>query len=123
MLTLPPSVRIYLAAEPLDCRKSFDGLSSAVRHVLRQDPLGGHIFIFRNRRGDQIRVLVWDRNGYLVLAKRLERGVFHLPSAPALGERHVELDAGELGLMLEGIDLRGAARRPRWQPRRADSHP
>ncbi len=118
MLMLPPCVHIYLAAEPVDCRKSFDGLSSAVRSVLRQDPLSGHIFIFCNRRGDQIRVLVWDRNGYCVLSKRLERGVFRMPRQPANGDQHVELDAAELGLMLEGIDLRGSTRRRGWSPRK-----
>lgn len=116
MLMLPPSVRIYLASRPIDCRKSFDGLSLAVRSVLRQDPMSGHIFIFLNRRGDQVRVLVWDRNGFLVLCKRLERGSFHIPREPALGDDHVELDAAELGLVLEGIDLRGATRRKRWEP-------
>ncbi len=119
MLMLPPSVRIYLAAQPIDCRKSFDGLSTAVRSVLRQDPMNGHIFIFLNRRGDQVRVLVWDRNGFMVVCKRLERGVFRIPREPAPGDDHVELDTAELGLVLEGIDLRGATRRKGWEPRTA----
>lgn len=116
MLTLPPSVRVYVAAEPTDLRKSFDGLSALVAHGLRHDPLSGHLFVFRNRRGDQVRVLFWDRNGYALYAKRLARGRFHFAWKPGTGAPHVEVEAAELSLMLEGIDLAGARRRPRWQP-------
>jgi transposase len=69
MLTLPPSVRVYVAAEPTDLRKSFDGLSALVADRFGQEPLGGHLFVFRNRRGDQIRVLFWDRTGYVLIGK------------------------------------------------------
>lgn len=115
MLTLPSSVRIYVAAEPVDLRRGFDGLAAATRSVIRQDPLNGHLFVFLNRRRNRIKLLAWDRTGYLLLYKRLERGTFHLPTQPQAGHRHVELDAGELGLMLEGVDLRGARRRERWR--------
>lgn len=115
MLTLPSSVRIYVAAEAMDLRRGFDGLAAATRSVIRQNPLNGHLFVFLNRRKNRIKLLVWDRTGYLLLYKRLERGTFHLPTAPRAGERHVELDAGDLGLMLEGVDLRGARRRERWR--------
>lgn len=115
MLTLPASVRIYVAAEAMDLRRGFDGLAAATRSVIREDPLSGHLFVFTNRRRNRVKVLVWDRTGYLLLYKRLERGTFHLPSSPEAGCRHVELDAGELGLMLEGVDLRGARRRERWR--------
>jgi transposase len=115
MLTLPPSVRIYVATEPVDMRNQIDGLSRAVREVIQQEPLSGHLFVFFNRRGDQSRLLFWDRNGYCLVSKRLERGVFHRPTR-AEGARHVELEAAELGLLLEGIDLEGAKRRPRWTP-------
>ncbi|WP_437776700.1 IS66 family insertion sequence element accessory protein TnpB [Sorangium sp. So ce1097] len=71
MLTLPPSVRVYVAAEPADLRKSFDGLSSLVTQRFGTDPLCGHLFVFRNRRGDQIRVLFWDRTGYAIFANHL----------------------------------------------------
>ncbi len=64
MLTLPPSVRVYVAAEPTDLRKSFDGLSALVSQRFGADPLCGHLFVFRNRRGDQMRILFWDRTGY-----------------------------------------------------------
>lgn len=121
MLTLPASVRIYVAAEAVDLRRGFDGLAATTRSLIREDPLSGHLFVFTNRRRNRVKVLVWDRTGYLLLYKRLERGTFHLPTQPEVGDRHVELDAGELGLMLEGVDLRGARRRERWRrlPHRA----
>lgn len=114
MLTLPSSVRIYVAAEPVDLRRGFDGLAATTRSVIGANPLSGHVFAFINRRRNRVKLLVWDRTGYLLLYKRLERGTFEIPTEPAVGKRHVELDAGELGLMLEGLDLRGARRRPRW---------
>ena len=114
MLTLPASVRIYVAAEAVDLRRGLDGLSAATRSVIGADPLSGHVFAFLNRRQNRIKLLVWDRTGYVQLYKRLERGTFRLPTTPAPGQRHVELDAGELGLMLEGLDLRGATRQARW---------
>jgi transposase len=115
VLTLPASVRIYVAAEAVDLRRGFDGLAAATRSLIRQDPLNGHLFVFLNRRKNRIKLLVWDRTGYLLLYKRLERGTFRLATEPAPGQRHVEVDAGELGLMMEGLDLRGAARRERWR--------
>lgn len=117
MLTLPSSVRIYVAAEPIDLRRGFDGLAAAARSVIGAEPMSGHIFVFLNRRRNRIKLLVWDRTGYLLLYKRLEKGTFEIPSGPPAGRRHVELDSGELGLMLEGLDLRAARRRPRWYRR------
>ncbi len=114
MLTLPASVRIYVAAEAVDLRAGFDGLAAATRSIIGQDPLSGHVFCYLNRRRNRIKLLVWDRTGYVLVYKRLERGRFALPLEPAVGKRHIEVDAGELGLMLEGLDLRGAHRRPRW---------
>ena len=120
MLTLPSAVRIYVAAEPVDLRLGFDGLAAATRNLIEQSPLSGHVFVFLNRRRNRIKLLLWDRTGYLLLYKRLERGTFEVPTQPALGRRHVEVDSGELGLMLEGLDLRDARRRARWY-RRPDS--
>lgn len=117
MLTLPSSVRIYVAAEAVDLRRGFDGLAAATRSLIGESPLSGHLFVFLNRRKNRIKLLVWDRTGYLLLYKRLERGTFELPTRPAPGRRHVELDGGELGLMLEGLDLRGARRRARFYRR------
>ncbi|MDP2959446.1 MAG: IS66 family insertion sequence element accessory protein TnpB [Longimicrobiales bacterium] len=114
MLTLPSSVRIYVAAEAVDLRRGFDGLAAATRSVMGADPMSGHVFVFLNRRRNRIKLLVWDRTGWVVLYKRLERGTFRVPTEPEPGLRHVEVDAGELGLMLEGLDLRGARPRGRW---------
>lgn len=121
MFTLPPALRIYLATTPTDLRKGFDGLSAAVMQVIGEDPASGHLFVFRNRRGDQIRVLFWDRTGYCIFAKRLAQGRFHLPMPVPPSARHVEVDAAEMGLLLEGIDLSDAQRRKRFRlVRRAD---
>lgn len=117
MLTLPSSVRIYVASEPVDLRRGFDGLGAATRSLMGRDPMSGHVFVFLNRRRDRIKLLVWDRTGWVVVYKRLERGTFRVPTEPEPGRRHVEVDAGELGLMLEGLDLRDARRRPRWYRR------
>ena len=115
MLTLPSSVRIFIAAEAVDLRRGFDGLAAATRGIILQDPLNGHVFAFLNRRRNRIKLLVWDRTGFVLIYKRLEQGTFRIPVAPAPGQRHVELDSGDLGLMLEGIDLRGARRLRRWR--------
>jgi transposase len=87
--------------------------------VIKQDPLSGHLFAFLNRRGNIVKVLFWDRSGLCILAKRLERGRFRLPEEVGPGQRQLEMESAELGLMLEGIDLRGARRRPRWEPRKS----
>jgi len=79
MLTLPPSVRIYLAAGATDLRRGMDGLAASVRDRLGLQPLSGHLFVFRNRRGDRVKILVWERSGFWVLYKRLERGTFAWP--------------------------------------------
>ena len=117
MWSLPSSVRIYVSAEPTDLRRGFDGLAAASRSVIGKSPLSGHLFVFLNRRRNRVKILSWDRTGYLLLYKRLERGSFELPTAPQPGQRHVEMDSAELGLMLEGLDLRGARRRKRWYRR------
>jgi transposase len=115
MLTLPATVRVFVAAAPVDLRRGFLGLSALVRGALAADPLSGHLFVFFNRRGDRTKILFWTPSGGCVFYKRLERGRFHLPHESADAAR-IEMDAGELALLLEGIDLRGARRRPRWTP-------
>jgi transposase len=107
-------VRIYVSTSPADMRKSFDGLSALARNVVNQDPMSGHLFVWFNRRGDQVRILFWDRTGYAILAKRLERGTYRLSKAAAEGATHVTVDAAELTLLLEGIDVSQAKRRRRW---------
>ena len=112
MLTLPPSVRIYVASGATDLRRSVDGLSALVREVFGLEPLSGHMFVFRNRRGDRLKILVWDRSGFWVLYKRLERGTFGWPG----GEAVVELQAWQLSLLLSGVDP-VRTRRRRWYDR------
>lgn len=118
MLSLPSTVRIYLAAEPVDLRRGFDGLAAATRQVIAADPLSGHLFVFLNRRGNRMKILLWERSGYLLIYKRLEQGRFQLPRTPTVGKRHIEIEGSELALMMEGIDLRGAKRRKRWSPQK-----
>jgi transposase len=112
MLSLPPSVRIFLCLAPMDMRRSFDGLAAHVEQVLAGDPLSGHLFVFRSRRGDRLKILYWDRDGYALWYKRLEQGVFRFPeqSGDAL-----EVRSPDLMLMLEGIDLAGVKRRKRYR--------
>ncbi len=112
MLSLPPAVRIFVATEPTNMHLSFDRLAALARDVIQQDPLSGHLFVFRNRSDDKVKILGWDRSGFCLWYKRLEQGVFHFPHAPAT---HLEVDAAELTLLLDGIDLTDATRRPRWR--------
>lgn len=114
MLMLPPTVRIFLCTEVTDLRRSFDGLAALVRDFLGQDPLSGHLFVFRNRPGDRLKILYWDRSGLCLFYKRLEKGTFRLPEGA--GKRSVEIECTEMALILEGIDLKEAKRRSRFIP-------
>lgn len=118
MLTLPPAVKLYVALGPVSLRKGFDGLSLYVQTVLRKDPLSGHLFLFFNRRRDQVSVLYWDTSGYALWRKRLERGRFRVPIAQTDGAASAQIEASDLQLLLEGIDLWTVKRRPRWSPGR-----
>lgn len=111
MLNLPPTMRVWLAVEPCDMRRSFRGLSGLVRR-LQLDPLSGHLFCFVNLRRTLLKLLVYDRSGYLILYKRLSRGTFQLPVVQE-GQARVALDPATFAMMLEGIDLRTATRRVR----------
>ena len=123
MLSWPPSVRIYLAAGPTDMRKGFDSLASAVESSLALDPFSGHLFVFRSRRGDRVKVLWWDRDGYCLWYKRLEKGCFRFPTgAVAPGATHVEVKAADLMMILDGVDL-GSVRRQRRYSREAVANP
>ena len=113
MLMPPPSVRVFVASVPVDLRRSFDSLAACTQELLEQDPLSGHLFVFRNRPGDRVKILYWDRTGYCLWYKRLEKGTFRLPSGP----RGIEISAAELVLLLEGIDLADARRRLRFERR------
>jgi transposase len=113
MLSLSPAVKIFLATEPADMRKSVDGLQGLVEEVLEQDPYSGYLFVFRNRRSDRIKILVWDHGGFWVLYRRLEKGRFRFPD---LTGSSAQVEAAELASLLAGIDLSGARRLPRWSP-------
>lgn len=103
MITLEASTRVWLAAGVTDLRRGFTGLSSIVAETLKEDPLGGHVFVFRGRRGDLIKLLWWDGDGLCLLAKRLERGRFVWPRAES---GTVSLTRAQLSMLLEGIDWR-----------------
>ena len=116
MLTLPPSVRVSLATGATDMRRSVDGLRALVlRHGLG-DPYSGHLFVFRNRRGDRLKILVWDRSGFWVLYKRLEKGTFAWPETTETGAMSVH--AGDLALLLSGVDP-SRTRKREWYERAA----
>jgi len=109
-----PRSRLWLALEPTDMRCGFDRLAERVRAVIGQDPLSGHGFIFRSRRGDRLKILTWDEDGFVLWYKRLESGVFKLPPAEG-GARAVELRASELAMILDGIDVARLVRVRRYQ--------
>lgn len=113
-MTLPPGARVFVATEPVDGRKGIDGLSVLVRSRFAEDPLSGRMFVFFSRRADRVRVLHWDRDGYVLIMKRLEKGRYKLPWRTEQGR--VVIEAAELLLVLEGIELKGARRRSRWSP-------
>jgi transposase len=106
------TVRVYLACGPTDMRKGFDGLAAAAQEHLRQDPCSGAVFAFRGKRGDRVKLLWWDGQGFCLFYKRLERGRFPWPQTDSNGpaEGTVRLTPAQLSMLLEGIDWR----RPRW---------
>lgn len=116
MLSLPPSVRIFVATQAVEGRKGFDSLAAIVRSVFAHDPLSGHLYVFFSRRCDRVRILYWDRSGFAMWIKRLECGRFHAQLGTDAAPSVRAFEAAELALVLEGIDLAGARRRPRWVP-------
>ena len=108
---LPRKTAIYVSTQPVDLRRSFDGLAAAARDHLNQDPKSGALFLFPNRERDRMKVLWWDRTGYCILYKRLERGAFRVPSALEPKHASVSIGADELAKILEGIDLPRARKR------------
>jgi transposase len=107
MITVPAGVRVFLAMGPTDMRKGFDGLSVLAQEVLRQDPFSGALFVFRGKRGDLIKVLYWDGQGFCLFAKRLEKGRFIWPITRT---GVVTLSPAQLSMLLEGIDWRAPRR-------------
>ncbi len=128
MLSISRTTRVFLATEPADMRKGFDGLFALVESVIQEDPFSGHLFVFRNARRDRLKVLWWDRDGLAIFYKRLEKGGYEFPTDRAVrktngatkpGEQdqspRCEIRADELALLLEGIELGSVKRRPRYQ--------
>ena len=114
MITVPAGVRIYLAMGATDMRKGFDGLSVLAQEVLKQNPFSGSFFIFRGKRGDLVKVLYWDGQGFCLFAKRLEKGRFVWPITR---EGSVTLSPAQMSMLLEGIDWRAPQRT--WVPQAA----
>jgi transposase len=113
------STRIWLATAPADMRCGFDRLAELAQVVTNQNPMDGHLFLFRGRNGDRLKILYWDRDGYALWYKRLEEGTFKLPRVDEQS-KSVELRASELAMLLDGIDLRSVKRSKRYQrPARA----
>lgn len=122
MLSVTPAARVLLCMLPTDMRRSFDTLAGMVRQHLGGDPLGGTLFVFRSRGGDRVKVLYWDRDGYALWYKRLEKGTFRFPeptgpaagAGGAAGAAGVEVSASELMMLLEGVDLKSVKRSERF---------
>lgn len=105
MLSLSPTIRIFLCLQAVDLRKSFDGLSALVRLALHADPLSGSWFVFRNRAGDRLKILAWEEDGWAIWYKRLEAGVFRFPTPTNAAAAAAEIRASELAMLLDGVVL------------------
>jgi transposase len=112
MVNWPTSVRIWLASQATDLRKSFDTLAELVRQQLQADPLSGQLFVFRNRRADRVKLWYWDEDGFVIIDKRLEAGTFRFPQGKAGG---VEIRAADLQMLLDGVDLDSVKRQRRYR--------
>ena len=115
MLTLPPSVRIYLAVGRVDMRRGHDGLVAVVRNQCKLDLYVGHLFVFVGRRADRCKILLWSNGGFVLYYKRLERGQFRVPQV-ATHANTIMVDATELAMLLDGIDVAAVKRPRRWEP-------
>jgi len=114
MISLPAGTRVWVAAGVTDMRKGFDGLASIVQTALLENPFSGHVFVFRGKRGDLVKLLWWSGDGMNLYCKRLERGRFVWPQASS---GVIYLSSAQLSMLLEGIDWRAPSRT--WQPQRA----
>ncbi len=120
MLTFPSGARIFIATQPTDLRRSYDGLSAMVEGMFGGNARSGDLYVFINRRGTQVRILFWDRDGYCIVMKRLEVGTFRRVKDDD-GRDHVEIDAGRLAMVLEGIDAPVIKRRKRYRMPKPES--
>ena len=115
MLTWPAGVKVFVCTRVTDMRCGFDTLAAQVTRYLAHDPLSGHLFVFRSRKGDRVKILYWDRDGFAVWSKRLEEGTYAVPFGDGGTDRRREITAQELGALLSGIDLSTAKRRKRYR--------
>ncbi len=117
MFNLSPSLRIFVSTKPVDMRLSFDGLFALVDVLIRQDPFSGHLFLFRSRRGNFIKALWWDLDGWAIFAKRLEVGTFRFPDVRFVDGKYepVEIERADLIMLLEGIDIGLVKRSKRYR--------
>ena len=121
MLSIPGSLKIYLATGPVDFRKSHDGLAAVVEQALKEDLLSGSLFVFTNKRADRVKLLYWDSDGYVLFYKRLEVGVFRFPRTEG-GTQKLSISASDFQMILSGVDLSSVKRLKRYQrPQRNDS--
>jgi transposase len=114
VLNFGPALSIYLCAEPVDLRKSHDGLAALAQHALQRDPLSGALFVFRNKRADRVKLLYWDGDGYALWYKRLEAGTFRFPCAIDAA-RDVAISSADLTMLLAGVDLASVRRSKRFR--------
>jgi transposase len=121
MLNITTHARIFVCTRDSDLRKSFDGLAQMVREFLGADPLSGHLFVFRNKRGDRLKLLYWDNDGFAIWYKRLEQGTFRFPAAAGAGHG-VEMGSVDFAMLLDGVDLENVKRQRRYRrPQAADA--
>jgi transposase len=123
MIGLAHGLKVFLCTQPSDMRRSFDGLGSMVENLMKQDPLAGHLFVFRNRNRDRLKILYWDRDGLAIWYKRLEKGTFQFPTDLKTADSNpeqekplsVKISVSDLSLLLGGIDLHTVHRRKRYE--------
>lgn len=115
MLNFTGAMKVYVAVEPADLRKSFIGLWALTVNVLKEDPSTGALFVFSNRRHNRVKILYWDGTGLWVMTKRLEQGTFSWPKGVDVEDGKLPLRPEALALLLDGVDLRGGSMRPWYQ--------
>lgn len=119
MIGLASGLKVFVCTQPADMRRSFDGLGGMAVSIIEQDPLSGHLFVFRNRNRDRLKILYWDRDGLAIWYKRLEKGTFQFPTDLIDKDKRsprAEISTEQLSLLLGGIDLRSVERRKRYRP-------
>ena len=117
MLNLSRTMRVFVCTQPADMRRSFDGLCGMAENLMKQNPLTGHLFVFRNRNRDRLKVLYWDRDGLAIWYKRLDKGGFQLPTdlkPDGKDQTSAEISIDELTWLLGGVDLASVKRRKRY---------